>query len=339
MLNHRMLAFMVASTLHLTPALALETITTEASVSPRERAWYGVVEAVNEATLSAQTSGRVEALPYDVHDLVPAGAVVVRFTDIEQQSALRGAQAALRTAQAQRDQVEKDFARVQALYNRHLVAKSDFDAATARRASANAAVDAAQSAVRTAEQQVDYTVVKSPYSGIVTQRHVRVGESVHMGQPLISGLSLGELRVQVEVPQSAVADIQHFDKARVEIEDGGHRDIQASRITLVPFANPESHSFKMRVDLPAQETGLYPGMTVRVAFVVGTQKIIQLPRSSILRQGEVSAVYVKDGESFKLRYVRTGIETDERVQILSGLGAGETVAVIASEVESRSGGQ
>ncbi|MBK6377663.1 MAG: HlyD family efflux transporter periplasmic adaptor subunit [Xanthomonadales bacterium] len=59
-------------------------------------------------------------------------------------------------------------------------------------------------------QQMDYTVVRAPYSGIVTARHVQIGESVRPGQPLISGVSLKDLRVSVQVPQSAIAPIRNF---------------------------------------------------------------------------------------------------------------------------------
>ena len=67
------------------PAAELATLEVTPQSAPRERSWDGVVEAVNQATLSAQTGGRVIELPFDVNDFVEAGEVVVRFTDVEQQ--------------------------------------------------------------------------------------------------------------------------------------------------------------------------------------------------------------------------------------------------------------
>ena len=80
--------------------LPLALMAVERQPALRERVWDGVVEAVNQATLSAQTGGRVVALPFDVNDFVKAGEVVVRFTDVEQQSAQRQASAALEAAEA-----------------------------------------------------------------------------------------------------------------------------------------------------------------------------------------------------------------------------------------------
>ena len=87
------------------PPVGFETITVAPRTSARERSWDGVVEAVNQATLSAQTRGRVLELPFDVNDYVEAGQVVVRFTDVEQVSAQRRASAALTASRRSRARV------------------------------------------------------------------------------------------------------------------------------------------------------------------------------------------------------------------------------------------
>ena len=291
----------------------------------RERVWDGVVEAVNQATLSAQTAGRVVELPYDVDDYVPAGAVVVRFTDVEQQSARRQAEAQLRAAQASAKEAEAEYLRIQGIYDRKLVAKAQLDQALARRDATRATLEAAQAGVQSAGEQVDYTVIRSPYSGIVTARHVQVGEAVRPGQPLISGLSLGRLRVHVELPQSDIAAIRAERKASVLLGDG--RRVEASKVTVFPYADPQSHTFKVRVELPEEETGLHPGMTAKVAFAVGEGERLLLPQAALVRRSEVHAVYVAGPQGLLLRQVRLGHRFGDRVEVLAGLSAGEQIAL------------
>lgn len=308
------------------PLPELATLTVQAERSPRERVWDGVVEAVNQATLSAQTGGRVVELPYDVDDYVEAGAVVVRFTDVEQQAASRQAQAGLRAAQAAAREAEAEYARIADIYQRKLVAKAQLDQATARRDSARAALEAAQASVRSAGEQVDYTVIRSPYSGIVTQRHVQVGEAVRAGQPLISGLSLEQLRLAVDVPQSEVLAIREHRQAAVLLDADGARRVAAREVIVFPYADPVTHSFKVRVELPREETGLHPGMTVKVAFVVGERERLLLPLSALVRRSELSSAYVLSDGRLTLRQLRLGHRFGERVEVLAGLSAGETVA-------------
>lgn len=307
------------------PPVAFETRLVEARDSARERRWDGVVEAVNQATLSAQTAGRVLELPFDVNDYVEAGQVVVRFTDVEQVSAQRRASAAVSAAQAAAAEAEADFKRTEELVARQLLARASLDQARARRDAARAALDAARAGVSEAGEQVDYTVIRAPYSGILTERHVEVGEAVRPGQPLVSGLSLDRLRINVEVPQSDIAAIREHGAAAVLLPDG--RRIEAERVVVFPYADPATHSFKVRVELPEAQTGLQPGMTVKTAFKTGEARHLWVPRSALVTRSEVTAVYVVDARNrVALRQVRLGHSEGDAVEVLAGLADGDRIA-------------
>jgi RND family efflux transporter MFP subunit len=306
-----------------TPQLA--TVTVSAEPGTRERSWDGVVEAVNRATLSAQTAGRVLELPFDVNDYVEAGAVVVRFTDVEQRSGRAQATAALAAAQANLTEAEAEFRRISDLVERQLVARAQLDQVTARRNGARAQLAAAEAAVRKAGEQVDYTVVRAPYSGILTERHVEVGESVRPGQPLVSGLSLAQLRVAVNVPQTDVAAIRAHGAAEVLLPDG--RRIAATSVNVFPYADPATHSFTVRLELPEAETGLNPGTTVKASFKLGDVDTLMVPASAVVRRSEVQGVYVvTDAGAVQLRQLRLGARRGERIEVIAGLAAGERIA-------------
>ena len=309
-----------------TAKVDLATITIAAQTARREQTWDGVVEATNQATMSAQTSGRVLELPYDVNDYVEAGAVVVRFSNVEQQSGQRRAQAQIASAQASFDEAQANYARIAEIYGRKLVAKAQLDQATAQRDGARAALTSAQASLRELSQQLDYTVVRAPYSGIVTKRFVQIGESVQAGQPLIAGVSLNELRVNVRVPQSAIDAIRRYHSAEVMLDaDGAHR-VTAAKVTIFPYADPDTHTFSVRLDLPPQETGLYPGMTVKTGFAIGEAQRLLIPDSSLVQRSEVSGVYVVADNQVSLRQVRLGHRFGDRIEVLSGLGAGDKIA-------------
>lgn len=306
--------------------VAFETLEVAVETAPRERAWDGVVEAVNQATLSAQTAGRVLELPFDVNDYVEAGQVVVRFTDVEQVSASRRASAALSAAQADAAEAELSFRRTEELVGKQLLARASLDQARARRDAARAALESARAGVSEAGEQVDYTVIKAPYSGILTERLVEVGESVRPGQPLVSGLSLDQLRVNVEVPQSDIAAIREHGAAAVLLPDG--RRVDASGVVIFPYADPKTHSFRIRVELPKANTGLQPGMTVKTAFKTGEAERILIPASALVSRSEVTAVYEVDpANRVSLRQVRVGHRLGDRIEILAGLSAGDRIAV------------
>ncbi len=303
--------------------IPFDTVRATFEVAPRERIWDGRIEAVNQATVSAQTSGRIAELPFDVNDFVDAGAVIMRFTDTEQRAVLKRAEAALEEARAMLNQAEQEFERVSNMFENATVSKARFDQAKANRDAAQARLNAAQSGVVSAKEQLEYTVVRAPYAGIVSKRHVQLGELVSPGQPLISGLSLQSLRVNVDVPQSMFDSVRRIGKAFAYVGDDR---IPGESLTFFPVADPSSNTFRVRVDLPDGSATLYPGMFVKVGFVVGETQRLLVPQSAIIRRSELSGAYVVDGDAVTLRQLRLGRRYGDSIEVLAGLSEGEQIA-------------
>lgn len=318
------IALLIVPLAVLADELPFGTTTVKIDQAPLERLFDGTVEAVNQATMSAQTSGRIAEVFYDVDDYVEPGAAIVRFSDVEQQSALQQANANLAEAIARGNQARDDFTRVSGLYESGSASKREYDQALAANESAVARIAAARSAVDSAQQQVEYTLVRAPYAGIVTERHVEVGEAVAVGQPLMSGLSLEILRVVVDLPQQVAAQVRQHRAAVILTDDGR---VEATGVTIFPYAHSASNTFRVRLDLPEGQFGLYPGMFVKVAFVIGESERLLVPTAALMQRSEVTGVYViGDSGQVRMRQVRVGPAFGERTEVLSGLRAGERVA-------------
>ena len=302
----------------------LEIVEAARQMVPLERLFDGTVEAVHQATVSSQTAGRIAEVNYDVDDYVEAGSNLIRFTDVEQQTALRQARATLEESRARAVEAEEEYKRAESLKERGLGSQRDLDRAVATRDAAAARVNSARSSVTAAEQQVEYTLVRAPYPGIVTERHVEVGEAVTVGQALMSGLSLDRLRIAVNLPQGVALQVRVDPRAEIITSEGR---IIPDQVTVFPVADPLTNTFQVRLDLPDGQFGLYPGMYVKVVFQTGEAERLLIPVSSLIRRSEVTAVYVVDGENIRLRQVRTGKSIGERVEVLAGLAAGEQVAL------------
>ncbi len=303
----------------------LASVVLRAEQTPLERFVDGTVEAVNQATVSAETSGRVAEINYDVGDVVPAGAVIMRLKGTEQRAGLQAAQAALSEAKARDAEAASNYQRVADMFQRHVVSKAQFDQATANRDAAAARLQAALAGIASARQGVDYTEIRAPYGGVVGKRLVQVGEAVHPGMPLMTGLSLNLLRVDTNVPQSVVMQVSRLKKAAVYAD--GKRS-EATKITIFPEAATPSSTFRARLDLPPGALDLAPGMYVKVGLVIGTTDRLLVPASALVVHSEVTSVYVIDADGrVSLRYVRPGRRFGDRIEILSGLEPGERVAL------------
>lgn len=306
--------------------LPFAVATAERRLLAAEQVLDGIVEAVNQSTVSAQTAGRVETIMVDVNDFVPQGAPIIRIRNIEQRAGLEQAQANLREVQSRFLEAEADYNRIRNVYEKKVVTKAQMDASTASFAAAKARLEAAQAGVAQAKESLGYTIINAPYSGIVLQRHVQLGESVQPGKPLMTGFSLDDLRVVVNIPQRLIVPVRQFKQARVLLPTHG-KSAPAEKLTFFPYADPQSNVFKVRVYLPKKIEGLYPGMFVKTAFQVGEAASLTIPRHALIQRGEVSAVYVVRERQVWLRQVRPGRTEDEKVEILAGLEPGEQVAL------------
>lgn len=309
------------------PLQALETATLELTTVQRYYHLDGVVEASNRSTLTAQTSGQVTAVHFDVDDYVEAGQVLLELDGTEQQAALQQAEANLDAATAGLQDARDEHKRISEIFERQLVAKSQLDKADAALQKARASYDAARAALDTARKQIDYTRVTAPFAGIVTERHIQVGETAQPGAALMSGISLNQLRVVVDVPQTLIGAVREHRLARVKMPDGGW--VMVRDMTIFPFAEARSNTFKVRLDLPRKLSGALPGMFVKVSFVAGDQQVLPVPAAAVVYRSEVTGVYVvsDDGEVI-FRHIRVGHPVDmEQLVVLSGLSEGEQVAL------------
>lgn len=300
--------------------LAPETVVDEATFD-------GNLEALHRSTVASEVSARVVELPFDVGDYVKQGEVIVGFRDTSQQARVHAAQARLDEARANYAEAAESHRRARALYAKELIARSQLDSVVAAFESARARVAAAEADVQAAREGLEHTIVRAPYSGVVLERHVEIGETATVGQPLMTGLSLEHLRAVVDIPQSSIAPLREHSRARVILS--GDRSVNAASLRIPPGADPQTHTFRVLVRLPEGDHGAFPGTLVKVAFVRGERRRLLVPETAIVRRSEVVAVYVvHDGGRIELRQVSLGEPTpDGRRPVLAGLTAGEHIAL------------
>ena len=288
------------------------------------------IEAVKAATVSAQTSGRIVKLNYDVNDVVPEGAALLEITSKEQGAELASFEADLAKARALNVEAQAQYKRYKELFPQGAISKGAMDEATANAKATEQAVTAAQARVIKASESLKYTVVSAPFSGVVTERFVELGETVSPGQALLSGFSASQMRAITQVPQRYINQLKNSPEFLVRLSDG--REFTSTDLTIFSFADPVSHSYQVRINLPENEANLQPGTWAKASFKNGDREKIQLPASALLTMNELSSVYLKQGEAFVLTQVRVTEPLDGEVEVLAGLKSGDKVAVDAYQV-------
>jgi hypothetical protein len=143
----------------------------------------------------------------------------------------------------------------------------------------------------------------------------------------MSGFDPSGMRVVANVPQHQVEAVRKATSVTVEVP-ALNRTIKAAGITVLPTADPKTHTTRVRLDLPPARD-VYPGMFARANFVIGQERKLIIPARAVFRRSELTAVYVidRDGRP-RLRQVKLGEPTSSgEVEVLAGLSSGENVAL------------
>jgi len=273
-----------------------------------------VVEAVRQATVAAQVSGRIVDVRTDAGRRVKAGEVLLRIDAREAAEGVAGAQAQLAQAKA-------NFDRTRNLFERKFISGAALDKAAADLKSARAAAGQAGAGL-------SHATATAPLSGIVAQRHVELGEMAAPGKPLVTVFDPKGLRVIASVPQYKLAGLRGASRAKVEFPETG-KWIDAARVEVLPTLDANTHTVTARVYLPDDASGVVPGMAARVHFVIGRALKLTVPPQAVVRRGEVSAVYVLDASGApRLRQVRLGeAVAGGELEVMAGLSAGDKVSL------------
>lgn len=278
----------------------------------------GLVEAVNQATLAAQVSGRVVEVMADAGQVVRKGDLLMKIDAREANEAAAAAAAVYGNARAQ-------YQRTLSLRQQGFVSQAAVD-------KAKADLDTAQAARGQTAVGAGHATVRAPISGVVAVRLTELGEMAAPGRPLFTIHDPNGLRVTASIPQYQLSQMRTAKKARVEFPELG-RWVDASSVTVLPTADAATHVSPVRVGLPTgsgELADVVPGMHARVHFVIGRANKLTVPQAAVVRRGAVAAVYVQnqDGGALSLRQLRLGEAVGVgEVEVLAGLHAGERVVL------------
>lgn len=278
------------------------------------------VAARQSATLAARIPAAVRELPRREGERVAAGAVVARLDD----TALRGGLAA---AEANVQAAESDLARMRSLEKSGAATPREVEEATARAASAQAGLSAAR-------ENLSYAVLRSPFSGVIAARRVEVGDVVAPGQPLVEIEGAGglELRATLSAEESIALRPGSAVEARV---DGIAAPLQGRVAALSPAGDPATHRFELRTDLPAADglrSGLFARLLLPAQAGAEQEASLAVPAAAVFQRGGLTGVFTisegtEGGKVARLRWIAPGSTTGDRIEVRSGLEAGERVVL------------
>lgn len=315
------------------PATDLASATVAAGPLNDSAGYDGVVEAVRQTVIASQVSGAVVNLEVRAGDQVKAGQLLLRL-DARAADQLAAAGAAqVQAARATQEAAAKEFERQKQLLKQNFISQAAFERAEAQFKSTQADAEAQLANAGAARTQSGFYIVRAPYAGVVADVSVVLGDMAMPGRPLLTLYDPSALRVTAAVPQTVATRLAKGAAMQIELPGLANERINPTRSQLLPSVDAATHTQQLRLDLPSGLTGLAPGMFARAWLPSGNttgaeDAKLSVPARAIARRAELTAVYVlgQDGKPL-LRQVRLGRSNGANVEVLSGVSAGERVAL------------
>jgi len=317
----------------------------------------GYVVARRQATVASKITAKMVELNIEEGDHVKAGQIIAKLDDtnirasLNQASAqLDYAKAGLAETQVNLTNAERDYTRQKSLLQGHFVsqaavdnAQTSVDALRAQLATQRSNVDVVARAVSVVERNLDDTIVRAPFTGIVTVKAAQPGEMV---SPISAGggftrtgigtiVDMDSLEIQVDVNENFINRVHPEQQATAKLNAYPDWQIPAHVIAVIPTADRSKGTVTVRIALDQKDARILPEMGVRVAFLADSPQEqggkpaagVTLPPNAVQGSDTTGAVFVVHGDTVERRAVRLGAGASDRVTILSGLTAGERVAV------------
>ncbi|HEU4618430.1 MAG TPA: efflux RND transporter periplasmic adaptor subunit [Gammaproteobacteria bacterium] len=356
----------VAGWLLLAPSNALTVNAATATAAPGAAAVQrgsildasGYVVARRQATVSAKSTGRVVDLEIEEGQRVEQGQVIARLDDTNARAALARAEAARAEARARLDaalvavnNAAPTFARNQQQFARAVISAQDFDVAKASYDAARSSVDVekrglevAEADVEVAERNLDDTVVRAPFAGIVTVKAAQEGEMV---SPVSAGggftrtgigtiVDMDSLEVEVDVSESFINRVRPGQNAAIKLNAYPDWSIPGHVVAIIPTADRAKATVRVRVAFEQKDARVLPEMGARVSFLtdddeapssLSAQPAVLIPADAVQADGDTGVVYVIRNKTIERRAVRLGARTDLGQIVLAGIEPGTRIAV------------
>lgn len=326
----------------------------------------GTLAAEDEVTLSAQAEGQVSRIVADLGDRVVAGQALVELDrekpqySVDQQKAAFARALAkygasdveqlpviedtpdVQKAAAELEQAKQASQRAQELGRRELLPKQALDDADAtlraKQASYNSAlqnakdlraeIDASTASMKMAQRQLRDTSIRAPFDGFVQKRLVQLGEYVKVQSPVISVVRMDPLKLTGEIPEKMAPWVSVGQAVDLRVDAYPDQVISGKVSRISPAVNTATRAFSFEARVPNEKSLLKPGTFARVHIESGrVDQVMTLPYSALQFRYGVTRVFVVEGDHLVAREVRVGDRVTDRVEVIEGLTAGESVAV------------
>lgn len=270
--------------------------------------------AENEVEVLSEAEGRVASLLVEEGVSVRKGQPLVQL--VRGEAEMLEAKARVRAGNAR-----VAHTRAKEMFDKGLVSQGDYEKTLMER-------EVADQELAEAEWRLSKTSIRAPFDGVITRRAVNQGQHVRPGEALFTITDFDPLIARIYLPEKDVLDLREKQPVRLELRAAGGVEFAGRIRQISPVVDTATGTVKVTVEAVEFPPAVRPGAFVAVNIIQQTRNgAIVVPRGAVLRELQDAHIFVADGGVARKRAITLGLEEGDRVEVLTGLQAGEQVIV------------
>lgn len=292
---------------------------------PRILLLTGDLQGDQEAFVAADATGKVTGAPIERGQAVAAGQVLVHLDDRSAALLAKEAEANLALAQSQFELARTEQGRGQALLAKKAITRAEFDRTQTTYNVGESALAAALARRDSARKNLADTAIKAPFSGVVADRLVQVGEYVRPETRVARLVSIDRLRLSLNVPETAVGQVRQGQAVSFTVGAFPGKTFYGSVRFVGAAVREAGRDMLIEVLVANKGGGLRPGMFASARLDLGEAPAVAVPQAALREDGSTRRVFVVEQGRAVERLVEVGERRDGWVQIQKGIQSGERV--------------
>jgi len=302
--------------------------------------YTGSIEPWREVKIVPDVGGKVAHIYVRIGDRVKAGEILAELDKETFQLRLKQAEAGLAVAQSNFEDAEKNYKRAVDLKKKGSISQQQFEKIQLGYEAARAQKQQAESALALAKWQLKVSVMKAPFSGVITGRWINEGEMVNPQMPgapgVVSLMDLSKVKIRVNASEQEITKIRKGQRVYVHLDVYPEKTFLGKVFAVNQAANALTRTFEIQVVVPNTRRFLKAGMFARVDIILQDKRgVIVIPTDALLGTEDNRYVYVVENDSAVMRPVSLGIVQNDRVEILTGLNKGDKLVVVGQQMLQR----
>jgi len=264
------------------------------------------IEAFAQADVIAKVEGEVREILVEEGDDVESGQILARLDGDRLRLELNESRARLR-------KLQRDFQRNKDLKDKALISEGDFEKIQYE-------LEALQASYNLASLELDYTQIRAPIAGVVSDRYIKLGNTISVGDPVFRVTSFEPLVAYLHIPEREYRQIAAGQPVRIDIDALTGAPVYADVTRVSPIVDPATGTFKVTIEILDEERRIKPGMFARMSIVYDRhENALQIPRSAIVEEMGTTSVFVVENDKAIRRPVQTGFSGNGLIEITEGL--------------------